>query len=504
MMRNLRRCRVALYPLLLALAVPSMAAAQEQSDDPLDLKIGGVYTAWFQNQHDFFFGRTDYNDRYAVQMLRLNLSLGYGDYIEAVTRFDMAQGWWGVDNDDYRGDFEPNPSLSSRFSNKDTNYALHVDLAYLEFLFPGTPVRAQVGRTFYGLGNKLVLDSNFDGIQLKAALGVGTLGLGWAKVYEGAEALTDNDLSESGGIDGEDADLFMATFDSKALDGALSWGLFGMYYVDRGDDDLTTFMPQNIDYFRPRFTPNVSSVAALGVTANYTNEDLGFDLQGEFDYLTGSDDVDNESSLSNQLLDVNNGDLSGYNVYAKATKSLGPRTDLGLVFGRGSGDEDLGSGEGNINKLKTMGFFYITEVWEESIMPDEAGITPQGLGAPNTRGYRELENTTILQGSLAFRPAPRWRTFASYSWIRATESIHGWADADADGAISPAEFTDESSQDIGSEVDFLIAYKPYTRLDLALKGGYLMAGEGAQLLINGNTEHDANPWELKAMVTYTF
>ena len=55
-----------------------------------------------------------------------------------------------------------------------------------------------------------------------------------------------------------------------------------------------------------------------------------------------------------------------------------------VVFGRGSGDEDYGSGEGNINRLKTMGFFYLTEVWEDSIMPDEEGITPQGLGAPRT------------------------------------------------------------------------------------------------------------------------
>ncbi|MFP4624562.1 MAG: hypothetical protein ACLFRX_10320, partial [Gemmatimonadota bacterium] len=349
-MRYLRRCRVYLAALLVGLAVPTMAAAQEQADDELELGIGGVYTAWFQNQQDFFLGKTDYNDRYAVQMLRLNLSLGYGDYIKAVTRFDMAQGWWGVDNSDWRGDHDPdNASLSSRFSNKDTNYALHVDLAYLEFLFPGTPVRAQVGRTFYGLGNKIILDSNFDGIRLNAAFDAGTLGLAYAKVYEGVDGLTDNDLSETGGVDGEDADLLMATFDSKALDGALSWGLFGMYYVDRGDDDGTTFMPNEIDYFRARFTPNVSSLTAVGMTANYTNKDLGLNVQGEVDYLTGTDDVDNATSGPNQLLDINNGELSGYNLYAKATKSVGPKADLGVVFGRGSGDDDLTSGEGNIN-----------------------------------------------------------------------------------------------------------------------------------------------------------
>ncbi|NIX57622.1 MAG: hypothetical protein GWN14_17295, partial [candidate division Zixibacteria bacterium] len=58
-----------------------------------------------------------------------------------------------------------------------------------------------------------------------------------------------------------------------------------------------------------------------------------------------------------------------------------------MVGGRGSGDDDVTGGDGNVNKLRTSGFFYITEIWEDSIMPDEEGITPQGLGAPNVRGY---------------------------------------------------------------------------------------------------------------------
>lgn len=503
-MRHLRRCRIFLIAGLLGLGLPALASAQEQPEDQLKVNVGGVYTAWFQNQQDFFFGAADYNDKYIVQMLRLNLSLGYGDYIRAVTRVDMAQGWWGVDNDDYRDEFASNPNASNRWSNKDTNYGVHIDIGYLEFLFPNTPVKARVGRMYYGLGNKIILDSNFDGIQLDVATGAGTLGLGWAKVSEGVDGLSDNDNSDTGGADAEDADLLMASFDGKAMNGALGWGVYGMYYNDRGDGDLTTYMPNGIDYFRARFTPNVSTLGVVGVKANYANADVGLKLQGEFDYLTGTDDVANTTSGANQLLDINNGDLSGYNLYLNASKTLGPKADLGFVFGRGSGDDDYGSGEGNINRLKTMGFFYITEVWEESIMPDEEGITPQGLGAPNTRGYRELENTTILQGNLTFRPIPKWRAHAAYSWIQATEPIRGWADANADGVISPAEFTDESSSDIGSEIDFLIGYKPYTRLDLVLRGGYMLAGDASQLLINGNTANDENPWELKAMVTFSF
>jgi len=522
-MRHLCRCRGLLFAAL-ALAVPCTASAQDQ--DAFRLKVGGVYNAWFQNQQDFFLGQQEYDDRYIVQMLRFNVSVGYGDYIRAVTRVDVAQGWWGVDNDDWRADqdADDNPTASARFGRKDTNYGPHVDIGYLEFFLPkGLVVAAangngngsaqapaetrpsvRVGRMYYGLGNKLVLDSNFDGVQVDVPVPAGKLGFGYAKVSEGADATTDLDLSGNGGVDAEDADLLYATFDGKAAGGAFSYGLFGMYYNDRSDGDGTTFMPNGIDYFRARFTPNISKLTALGLTASYAIQPLGLTLAGEFDYLTGEDNVANANSGPNQLLDINNGDLSGYNLYLKATKSLGPKVDLGLVFGRGSGDDDLTGGAGNANKLKTMGFFYLTEVWEESIMPDEEGITPQGLGAPNTRGYRELENTTAFQGSLTFRPAPKWRAQTSYSYLRATEPIRGWGDADGNGRIEASEFTAESSRDIGSEVDFLIGYKPYPRLDLVLRGGYMWAGDATRLLINGNKNTDTNPWELKGVVEFTF
>ncbi len=183
---------------------------------------------------------------------------------------------------------------------------------------------------------------------------------------------------------------------------------------------------------------------------------------------------------------------------------MGPKVDLGLVFGMGSGDDDPTGGKGNINKLKTMGFFYITELWEESIMPDEEGITPQGLGAPNARGYRELENTTIIQGNVTVRPIDTWRVHGAYSLIRATQPIGGWADGNDDGVISPDEFTGEDSQSIGSEIDVLVGFHPYKQLDLVLRGGYMFADDAALLLINGNRQFSDDPWELKGMVTFRF
>lgn len=503
----------AVLTLFLLFGVVKLGLSQEKEDEGLKLKINGVYTAWFQKQQNFFFGRLDpdYDDNYVVQMLRLNFNFAVSEHLKAVTRLDVAQGWWGVDNDDFRGDFDgdDNSNLSSRFSNKDTNYGIHVDLAYVDFTVPETsfPINIRLGRMYYGLGNKIVLDADLDGVQVDFKTKSGTLGLGWAKVSEGLDAITDNETVDALGnvlADGEDADLAFARFNRTTQSGNISYGLFGMYYNDRGDDDGTTFLPNGLDYARTRFAPNICKLGAFGVTLDYNNKDLGLTVKGEFDYLTGKDDVANTNSGPNQSMDVNDGDINGYNFYVKANKDLSPKVNLGLTFGLGSGDDDPTSGNGNVNKLKTMGFFYITELWEDSIMPDEEGITPQGLGAPNTRGYRELENTTIIQGNILVKPVPKLKLFGSYSLIRATEDIPGWGDTDTDGVISTTEFTGESSKSIGSEIDFKIDYNIYKQLVWTLRGGYLITGDAAQLLINGNTQSDKNPWELKMTVTYRF
>jgi hypothetical protein len=475
------------------------AEAVVQLPEQLRIGVGGVFTTWFQNQRNFTFGGSEYNDRYVVQMLRFNLSFGYGEYIKAVTRLDIAQGWWGVDNENWRDDNAANPNASSRFGRKDTNYGPHVDHGYLEFTVPNRPLTARVGRMYYGLGNRIILDSNYDGIQLDWANSAGKLTLGWGKTNEGAVSISDLGPAD-GRADASDADLLLGSWAGKA--GAFNYGLFGLYYNDR---NVVPAYPMKLDYMLARFRPAISTLTAVGAMAAYDVKSVGLKLEGEANYLMGTDDYARQNSGPNQLLDLNNGDLAGYNVYAKATKTVGTKADLGFVFGLGSGDDDVTSGKGNINHLKTMGFFYITELWDDSIMPDEEGITPQGLGAPNVRGYRELENTTIGQINLTVRPAPRWRTSVAGSLIRATEPIRGWT-ASANGVVAPNAFTSETSSDIGREINFLVNYQPYPRLDLTLRGGHFSAGDAALLLVHGRTNlaEKKNPWELKGEVTFRF
>ena len=479
----------------------------------VDFKVNGVYTAWLQSQNEFTLNKdANYNDNYAVQMLRFKVQGIANENLKLVTRFDLAQGWWGVDNA-LRSINRPYGKYggSSLFDYKDTNFLFHVDQAYVDFNIPETPLGMRVGRMWYGLGNKIILDNNFDGIQvdLKGVIGK-KITLGWAKVSEGAD--NTNDL-QVGTMDNRDADLYTLNVNGGDADGNLTYDAFAMYYNDQSVKDMDAYIPNELQYFKTRFSPQVTQLTDVGVAGKYKADQ--FTVNGEFNYLTGKDDIDNVVTDStgarvfdsNQLVDVNDGDLSGYNLYIKGNYAASDKLSVGAVFGMGSGDDDPTGGAGNVNKLRTSGFFYVTEIWEDSIMPDEEGITPQGLGAPNVRAYRELENTTILQLNGNIKLFPKFSAFLSYSYIMASNDIYAWSKVDEDGDGS-ADFTvmdlNNSATDLGQEIDFKFTYKMYDELALILRGGYFLPGDAAGYLINGNTNALDTAYEFKGMVLYKF
>ena len=474
----------------------------------VEIKLNGVYTAWFQSQHDFWLGKKPYDDNYVVQMLRFKIQGMTGDHLKFVTRLDLAQGWWGVDNALRSVQRTGTKGGSALFDFKDTNFLLHVDQAYISFDVPNLPITARVGRMWYGLGNKLMVDNNYDGVQVDVKnLGQGTLTLSWAKVSEGVDALTDQDSTkpdQRGFWDARDADLYMANYTGKA--GAISYSVYGLYYQDKSIRDMNAYIPDHLQFFKTRFSPQITQLMAFGIAPKGKIGPLSF--VAEFDYLTGKDEIDNTTHGAKQMWDINDGTLSGYNIYLKLNYAVSDALTFGLVGGMGSGDDDLTGGKGNVNKLRTSGFFYITEVWEDSIMPDEEGITPQGLGAPNVRAYRELENTTIGQINATFKLLPKLKAFLSYSYIRATQPVHAWSVVtDEQGNPVDAEIDpDTYAQDLGQEVDFRLSYQMYKNLNLTLRGGYFMPGDAAAYLINGTKDgYDLKPaWELKFTVTHKF
>lgn len=496
-----RRIIVLTVALLCVITIASAALAG--GDTKLTYK--GVYTAWAQSQHDFMLGNGDYDDNYAVQMLRMMLDFEAAEGVHAVTRFDMAQGWWGVDNADRGVQRTGASGGSALFDYKDTNFLLHVDQAYIVFAVPDTKLKAKVGRMWYGLGNKLVLDNNLDGVQFVYD---GKFNLGFAKVSEGVDGLSDVDNSSTGGADAQDANLFLGQY--KNATSSLKYELYGLVYQDAGDGDGTTYMPNDINYFRSRFTPHISELNIFGAAGKWQNGNLTVD--GEFNVLSGKDKVANATISANQLTDINEGDISGYNLYLKANNSVSSSFDVGGVFGMGSGDDDWTAGDGNVNKLRTSGFFYVTEIWEDSIMPDEEGITPQGLGAPNVRAYRELENTTLFQLNATYKFSPKVSLFGSFTSIKATEAIHEWMVMTDDNG-TPADPSDDtswtdvgsaSSTDIGTEIDWKLVWKMYPNLILAFRGGVFTPGDAAGYLINGNNSNLEKAWEHKTMITLKF
>lgn len=485
---------------MLLLTAPASADEVEKTD----LSISGVYAIWALNQRNFLLGADNALDDadYVVQMLRLNVRFDRPHYGVA-TRLDAAQGWWGADNDPNVESVEADDGTSTAtynpyklFRDKDTNYDVHFDHAYGWAELPGV-LRVQAGRQYMQVGHKLVLDQDLDGVTIAItpteSIRIELLG---AKISEGygstkaptGSLMSDDDIYADANLGGGRVLLALAPATVE---------LFGLYYLDRSGEDATYF-PQGYGYLNARFRPNISSATALGLSVDGAAEvgaGLKWSLEG--DYLMGTDDVANTDHAGGAL-DINNGELSGWNALATVDQSIDAGVPLGIgaTFGMGSGDDDVTSGPGNINKIQTMGFWSLTNVWEDSVMPDVGGISPQGLGSPVSRGYRELENTTAVQGRVSLTPAPPLTLKASYTWLAATQPITGFDDTGTPTA--------DSSSDIGSEIDVDLSLKVYKGLTYKALFGYFIPGEGSGNLINGGTDSLDAAWEVKQVFVAKF
>ena len=486
---------------------------EDAKADKTDFSISGVYAIWGLTQRNFMLG-ADHplnNADYVVQMLRLAPRFDRPSY-GVVARLDAAQGWWGVDNDPNTTSVEShNPddqtttsatayNADAMFGNKDTNYGVHFDHAYVWFNIPGLPVdvRVQAGRMNMQVGQKLVLDQDLDGITVTIApesvVSVELLGAKFSEGLGSVKAPTGALMSDEDAY--ADANMAGARLMTKSK--TVQAELFGLFYNDASGDGEATYLPQGYGYFNSRHRPNISMATAVGISATGkfpVAEGLAWAAEG--DWLMGRDDVKNRDHAGG-VLDINNGTLSGWNALLKADQSFDAGIPLGVgaTFGMGSGDDDVTGGQGNLNKIQTMGSFPLTNVWEDSVMPDVGGISPQGLGSPVSRGYREFENTTAVQGRVRLKPARPLELTASYTWLHATQPIRGF---DAEGAP-----TADSTQDLGSEVDVNGVVTITKGLSYAALFGYFMPGAAASRLITGTAANTEAAWEIKQVLMAKF
>jgi hypothetical protein len=129
-------------------------------------------------------------------------------------------------------------------------------------------------------------------------------------------------------------------------------------------------------------------------------------------------------------------------------------------------------------------------------MPDIAGISPQGLGSPVSRGYRELENTTVGMARYGLSPVKQVKLEVVGAYLRSTQPVRGF---DATGVP-----TKDAASDLGWEVDGNASVDVYPGVQLAERFGYFTPGEAAGLLINGNTDTLDAAWELKTEASVRF
>ncbi|MDQ7087055.1 MAG: hypothetical protein Q9Q13_03990 [Acidobacteriota bacterium] len=510
--KKMRKVALALmWIAAMGLLAPAALAGDEGKPKPY-FKISGFYAFNAYSQNNFFFGaKTDSEgsvggvsdkDEYAIQLVRLLAEFGMGDNVKMVVRADLAQSIWGIDNNQREVD---RGGFSNLFNRKGTNFLTHFDWAYVDFNKNDWNVK--LGRMKYALGNLLVLDQDSDGVQFTRKVGDGSLTLGWAKMSEGADSLSDYDAIGPNATSAEDATLYTVSYKQKS--GAWNFNPFLAFYKDDGDKDGFAYIPDNLQYFRARFTPQITQATVLGLA--FSGKSGSWEFKGEVDYLTGDDDIANDYTGDKQQVDINNGDLDGYNLYLDAKVPAGPGK-LGFVFGMGSGDDDPLRGSGNINKIRTNGFFYVTEVWEDSVMPDEEGITPQGLGSPASRGYREFENTTLFQVNYNWKISDTLSYFISGTWMQATEPIFAWSEIPTDKTLPSYSYGLQvgdldnvpSSDDLGTELDMRLTWKLQPGLVWILRGGVFWPGDGAGYLINGTNLYDDKAYELRTIVKYTF
>jgi hypothetical protein len=467
------------------------------------LTLRGVYTVDTFAQKNFHLGSggqveaggATEADNFWSQNLLLQPRLILADNLNVNVKMDVGQGVWG-----FEGATEPNTAAPRSFYETDNALtAVDIDWAYLAYHHAGTGTRWYLGLQEFVLGNRLVLDHDAPGLQINKSLDSfgGTLGLGYAKESESG-SISDENLTDRAdqrvGPDRRDADLIYLAWESTSPRFAVN--PFYAWYQDRSNADGTTLLPDGLPYLDARFRPNVTRATALGVAVAARVGGLHLDL--EFDRLSGTDRVRNLDSGPLEQLDVNNGDLSGSNLYLRAALVMSA-FEIGGIYAQGSGDPDPFSGEGNINRMRTDGRFFITEVWDDALMPEQ-GIHPDGMGSPDVRGYRELENTRIMQGFLTVRLKKSLQILTSVSLIRASEPIQAWSDVDGNGAISSEEMTGVTSDQLGSEFDAHIDWTLEQKLTVSLRGGMFLPREAAGILLHGIGTHQETARELRLTV----
>jgi hypothetical protein len=522
------------FPAVLFLSVAAHAQVSPGKEAPTGdapegaprsrLTLSGSFDVDAYSQKYFFLGaRADTAgkgefDAFWTQRLTLRPRLILADDLNVTLKMDLARGVWGLPGG-------ASPDSSVNLTRKQKSFLdLRVDRAYLSYRHRRTATRWYLGRQQFALGNLLVLEEDAPGLQVWRDFGpTRALGLGFAKESESGtiadHAWVDSLRTPRRIVDGRDADLFLGEARLGRDGEGLFLNPFVAYYVDRGNADSTTILPDGHE-LQARFRPHISRATVIGIAASRAGKSLRIDA--ELDMLSGVDRVQADSmkfdnSHPFEAHDVNNGDLKGMNIYGRVAWT-GARLEMAGTYASGSGDPDPFRAEGNINALHTQGRWFLTEVWGNGLSLEDVGIAPQGLANPEVRGYRGLENTTAIQVLAAFKVRPSLKVGVSWTLLSSTQPLKPWWDRPdsvrllRDGVITrgeygldryakPPKYRGSQSTELGSEIDGRIDWTLPSRVTVTLRGGSFAPGPAAGYLINGTMKFNKSPMGLRLDVT---
>jgi hypothetical protein len=299
------------------------------------------------------------------------------------------------------------------------------------------------GRAIYKLGNSIILDDAVDGLWANFGLGAASLTVGTLKVVE----LTDNTAVGIGnnaaplastGTAG-DADLYVinAGFGKMEMGPAHNLNLFAAYLTDREatlfgggaavDDDATLLI--------------------LGVSAD---ADLGaLRLKGEFDYLTGEQNVA-----------ATKRDLEGMNLVlgGKMTAGVVP-IGVDLIYTTG---QDAGASEVNVNGLNgnyPVGIILTNSGARSLDTKDGTCLSINGGSLGGSSNCYGGQGLTAIKLSSGYTHGPHVVDVAAI-WAQATEDAGPGTDTD-----------------IGIEIDATLTWALTKRLSAMGGIGYLLSGD---------------------------
>ncbi|MGA1789875.1 MAG: hypothetical protein ACMUIM_00190 [bacterium] len=386
---------------------------------------------------------------YWDQRFRLYITAKANDNLKGVIRMlSPNHVSCSVDSGDIWGDVNPKAVLW--------------DLAYLDFDVPQTQFNVKVGRQGIDLGNYIVLGSckTYDALMVSTAVQNVNLSLFTAKLNEGT----------TGASDFDDEDLYGIALNFKAAPN-ITLGAFG---VMGSDGDVT-----DIGYMSNDLVDAIQDIEDSAVTTDMVGRDsadaMWLGLTGDMDFnpikVKLEFDYSKITLVDSDVTNLPDYEITGYAFFADVCADL-PMAKVGanLLYTSGHDKDDSSTTESD-QFIPISSHFSERQAYDHIVM--YRGI----IGAND----HAIGNLTAIQ---------------LYAFKDLTPQLSGKFSVQKYNFTNQPEWA--TGDDLGTEIDVLLAYKLYDNLTFTGTGAYWLTTDD---VFGPDNE---NCWLLKHEILYTF